>query len=152
MNYRKLTALLKRFCADRFGEIRVKHSKSFAYFYSSDTITYTTDFGAQADKILDFKEYLFQTFGLDLTDDKLFFIFSFLHEVGHYMTMDGMSDEELVLEVCLRKLIESKEDNDKIADQAYYNLPSEKLANEWANEYFTEHFDELMKYFEDLEI
>ena len=67
------------------------------------------------------------------------------------MTMDSMSNKELTLDLILRKAIHLQKDEEK-ANNAYYNLPSEKLANEWANEYFTENYFTIMKYFEDLEI
>lgn len=150
MNNRKISVLVKKF-VKQFGEIRIARDDSFAYFYSEDKITYTTDFTKDAPQVESLKGYLFQTFHLEFQDEKEFFIFSLLHEIGHYLTMDTLTEKELLTEILLREAIKLQKDEGK-ADTAYYNLPSEKLANEWANEYFTENYIELMEYFEDLEI
>lgn len=150
MNNRQISTLVKKF-VKQFGEIHIARDDSFAYFYSEDKITYTTDFTTEAPKIESFKAYLFQTFGLEFQSEKEFFIFSLLHEIGHAMTMDSMSNKELTLDLILRKAIHLQKDEEK-ANKAYYNLPSEKLANEWANEYYTENYFTIMSYFEDLEI
>ena len=146
MTNKQISALVKKFC-QQFGDLRVARDSEFAYFYSEDLISYTTNFTHNADKVEAFKNHIYQTYDIDLDDDKAFFIFSLLHEIGHYMTMDTMSQKELIVEVSVRKLLQERIE---MEENIYFKLPSEVLANDWASDYYLSHFNEIFDFFEDL--
>lgn len=96
------------------------------------------DFDSKADE--NFRQYISKTYGVDMT--KYDFIFSLLHEIGHYMTIEQV---DIQAENLLREIIFQREEDD---GNAYFNLESERLANDWAYWYFTSCFDECKRFTE----
>ena len=65
-------------------------------------------------------------------------LLSFFHEVGHEMTMDNFSDEELEEDRNQRNAIAAEEDPDYFT---YFNLPVEKAATEWGVNFIIQNQD-----------
>ena len=110
--------------------IKIKCGDRFIYWNDgvNEVINYSVEsFDKKSEK--EFDNYIEKTYGVDMS--KYSFIFSLLHEVGHYMTIEQVDVEN---ENLLRQLIQD--------NNAYFNLESEKLANDWAYWYFTSCFDE----------
>ena len=148
MRVSQVNRLVKNFC-EEFGNVKVARDSEFAYYYFEDKITYTLNFTHNGEKVKAFKEHIYTTYNIDLDDEKDFFLFSLLHEIGHYMTMDTMEQEDLIVEVAIRKLLQEKVE---MEDNIYFKLPSEVLANDWAADYFMEHYEEVREHFKDLVI
>lgn len=114
--------------------INIKCGDRFIYWNdgTNEVINYAIDsFDKESEK--EFNDYIEKTYGVDMS--KYSFIFSLLHEVGHYMTIEQVDVEN---ENLLRQII--KDNN------AYFNLESERLANDWAYWYFTSCYNECKRF------
>lgn len=114
--------------------IKIKCGDRFIYWNdgTNEVINYAVDsFDKESEK--EFNNYIEKTYGVDMS--KYGFIFSLLHEVGHYMTIEQVDVEN---ENLLRQLIQD--------NSAYFNLESEKLANDWAFWYFTSCYSECKRF------
>lgn len=131
--------IVYKFLSQFDEEIQVEEDTEFAYYYVKSLITYPTGFGfglPSKERYL-FKSHILNDYGLDLSDETAYVVFSLLHEMGHHMTLDDMDDEDATNEIAMREVIHLIEDVDT-ANQAYFKLPSEVLANDWAYEHFSE--------------
>ena len=114
--------------------IKIKCGDRFIYWNdgTNEVINYSVEsFDKESEK--EFNNYIEKTYGVDMS--KYSFIFSLLHEVGHYMTIEQVDVEN---ENLLRQLIQD--------NSAYFNLESEKLANDWAFWYFTSCYNECKRF------
>lgn len=75
--------------------------------------------------------------------ENYFFVFSLLHEVGHFFTMAQFLDpDNLAFDLFMRLgVCEMEEDN-----QLYFLLPAEKAANEWAIDYISDHLEQCWEF------
>ena len=114
--------------------VTVKVDTEFSYYYDTDIITYCPYqfYPEQAEEFAGFVE---KTYNFDIRPH--YFMFSLLHEIGHSMTMDLLGANELQTEAFLRELIHASDE--KLGNEMYFNLPSERMANKWAVEYFNDH-------------
>ncbi len=64
-----------------------------------------------------------------------YFLFSLLHEVGHHMTIKNMTEEDLNYETFCRNALSYADGTPEEINEAYFNLPAEILATEWALNY-----------------
>lgn len=64
-----------------------------------------------------------------------YFLFSLLHEVGHHMTIKDITEEDLNYEIFCRNVLHCADNSPEEINEAYFNLPAEILATEWALEY-----------------
>lgn len=114
--------------------IKIKCGDRFIYWNdgTNEIINYSVEsFDKESEK--EFYNYIEKTYGVNM--GKYGFIFSLLHEVGHYMTIEQVDVEN---ENLLRQLIQD--------NSAYFNLKSEKLANDWAFWYFTSCYNECKRF------
>lgn len=135
---KKLNKVIKKQLAP-FGIDKVLMETEFAY-YADNTIAYTpviNDYQGQA--FINFIERRF-----DFTTKMPFMLF-LLHEVGHHVANENIIDD--VAEFCDREReridnamesIETEEELEKI-NEAYFNLPDEIMASQWAVNYMKKH-------------
>ena len=64
-----------------------------------------------------------------------YFLFSLLHEVGHHYTLGDLTEEDLEYETFCREVLSYSDDAPKEVNEAYFNLPAEILATQWALTY-----------------
>ena len=122
--------------------IPIKCGERFIYWNDgiNEVVNFTIeDFDPEIDEI--FRQYITETYGVDMK--KYDFIFSLLHEIGHYMTIEQV---DIISENYLRELIHQTETDLTKIQYAYFNLESERLANDWAYWYFTSCFDECKRF------
>ena len=66
-------------------------------------------------------------------------IFSLLHEIGHYMTIDNFNDEDLETDLFMRNMIQMMDEEKQ--GEMYINLPMEDAATSWALEFIKNNFE-----------
>lgn len=131
---------LTKYCK-KFGIKKVKCGEEFAYFPTNRLINYTlliykTDF--QFINLVNTK--------YNANIEPWYFIFCLLHEVGHHMTMDELTNEDLLNDLFLRQVvIPSIKDEDR-KGKAYINLTAEDLATTWALDYIDTHLKECFEF------
>lgn len=119
----------------------------FSYWMDSEEITYGLVVTDYADKMM-------TTWVKDTFDFKIgnIFVFSILHELGHYFTEDDFTDEEMDADTELKETLEdgltklrrrSKEYNELY--QSYFGLPTEYSATKWAVDWIRENRKEANK-------
>ena len=117
-------------------ELSVELDDEFAYFYVTSTITFGINSPKEGKEM--FQNHIKSTYGLDISNEEDYQLFSLLHEIGHHFTMDDMEDEDAENELLMRNLIHCIDD-ETTAQETYFNLPSEILANDWAFDNFNEY-------------
>lgn len=132
MKYDTLEKNISKF-ARKFGVKRAYCTKEFAYYDEAQIMTFTF---TRYDDDIDFINHIEQTYEIE-DFEPWYFIFSVLHEIGHHMTLNQMTEEEYQSDLLIRQLITNNE--------AYFNLKAEQLANDWAINYLSEHFEDCWK-------
>ena len=87
------------------------------------------------------------------------FLLSIFHEIGHHMTWDEFSDEEIdngfAAKEIIDKIIDEAEEDDEetIARENYnyFNLPEERAATEWGINYIKTHAEEVANFWRKLQ-
>lgn len=134
-----------------FGISKVELGTEFAYWYISESITFKLDY-SKVDKWFD--EFVQTKFHLLNYD---WFMFSFLHEIGHHKTIDTISTG-------LQTRIDRKKDRyekimnfkfikwyicptfiKKKLENKYFQLYDEMKASRWAVKYYRTHTKEIAK-------
>ena len=121
------------------GLVTIDENDEFAYYYDDCLIevAWPEDENPENEGMKDlFITYIKAQYNIDLSDEADYFVFSFLHELGHHMTMDYLTKEELLRELVLRRVIQLL--GTEKTNRLYYNLPSEVAANDFASEWFNE--------------
>lgn len=93
-----------------------------------------------------FKEYILKTFNVNIEN---IFMISLLHEVGHHFTIYNFSAPELKKAHKEKEKIEkelNKADND-LTFSRYFDINIEKVATEWAINYYLSHQARCEKFF-----
>jgi hypothetical protein len=121
--------------------IRVSHGERFIYFCQDEieVINYTTLDNTPREKVI-FSNYIQNMYGIDMK--KYYFTYSLLHEIGHYFTIE---DVDIEYENMIREILRNSTSAN--TDIAYFNLPSEQLANDYASIFF-EQYPEIVDYFQ----
>ena len=132
MKYDTLERNITKFVR-KFGIKRAYCTQEFAYYDNFEVITFT--FTRYEDDI-DLINYIEKTYEVEDLEP-WYFIYSILHEIGHHMTLNKLTKEEYEEENLFRQIITDNE--------AYFNLKAEKLANDWAINYLSEHFEDCWK-------
>lgn len=114
-------------------EINVVLDDEFAYDYATSTVLYGINLPEDGKACV--VKYIKETYDLDLSDDEDYDLFALLHEIGHHFTMDDLEDEDAEQELLMRNLIALIDDT-MVANETYFQLPSEMLANDWAFDHF----------------
>ena len=107
--------------------------KDFAYLPMSNTIAYSlmvTD--SSSDSFLTFVKKLFPEINADI------FLWSFLHEIGHYETTDDFDEYEYEEYYFLIN-------QEGLSNEFYYNLPIECAATIWAGEFMKNNTAEVQR-------
>lgn len=124
----------------QFGIKKATCTNEFAYLLSSETITYTVFYFDLDNTMI---ELVNEKYGVDITP--FYFIFSLLHEVGHHMTMDDLTQEDFDNDMFCRQVIIPQITDKRECLEAYINLTAEDLATSWAIDYIDSHIKECAK-------
>lgn len=121
-----------------FGISRAVGADDYAYYYQSEMVTYRLTLH-DCDEA--YSDFIYERFGYEDTD---VFIISLLHEVGHHMTDDDITQN--VYDFCIKE-------KERIAEEIqhahgadwtklqyeYFQLPDEIMATAWAIDYAKKH-------------
>ena len=109
--------------------------EDFSYYFGEDKIEFAVAVGPSHEHFMaHFKEL-----APEIECDP--FLISLLHELGHHETLYEMDDDDADMSTWAKIELENKlgetDDPQKIKylHDAYYNLPDEKLATDWAIDY-----------------
>lgn len=70
-------------------------------------------------------------------------IWTILHEVGHFVTIDEISDEDYETSLSIKAYLSVVDiENDTTLQDEYFNTPTEWKATEWAIEWVVKNFDD----------
>ena len=117
-------------------DVNLDYDDDFAYDIEQNTIIIGLEEYPLANKY--FQQFLYE-YGLkylDIDDD----ILSFLHELGHMVTLKSFSQTELKL----FRFMKESDENDKDSQKKYYHywsVPDEFAANIWAINFINAHID-----------
>ena len=121
-----------------FGLTSAKLSNEFAFYPVSEVITYKLTWDYQDDWL---NEFVKERFNYDILYP---FVFTLLHEIGHYLANDEI--EGAILEFCEneKERIENEvktatDDYEKTLNWQYFSLPDEIMATQWAVNYSKTH-------------
>lgn len=128
---------IAKYCK-KFGIENVFCDKEFAYYSEKEAISYTI-FCYTTDET--FINAVNEKYNVDITNFS--FIFSLLHEIGHHMTIDELTEEDMENEIFARSIIPLLDDSERM--EAYMNLTAEDLATSWAIDYIDSHIEECIK-------
>lgn len=118
----------------KFGVKRAFCTDEFAYYDDLHIITFTF---AQYEDDVEFINHIQDTYEIENLEP-WFFVYCLLHEIGHHMTLNQLSESEYEQETIFRQVISD--------NQAYFNLKAEKLANDWAVDYLSNHTEDCWKF------
>lgn len=107
----------------------------FSFDPEDDRVYFSVIVAERADRL--FKEYVAKTFNYSIPN---IFMLSLLHEVGHFFTLYTFSKEEIKKARKVKKHIEKeleKNNSDEVYSR-YFDLSIEKVATEWAINYYKE--------------
>jgi len=89
---------------------------------------------------------VFRTLGMTTNFDII--TLSFLHELGHFATLDTMTEKAYAKDIFIRESVIAYIEDDHDRNITYWNLKSEKMANEWVVD-FCETYPEIVQDLED---
>jgi hypothetical protein len=141
MTTKTLDRKLSRF-ARRFGVSSVSYREHWVYNPANNTISYDIWSCPQDDE--KHIEFLNQRYNTDISP--WYFIFSFLHEVGHRVTLPTLSNSQEWFEIGSRLELLPLIKDDNLRDQLYWRLPAEDMANKWAISYILENQKKCWKF------
>lgn len=129
-----------------FEDIECFLAPEFAYYVGTNEISYSLIENSISDAA--FSEYLKIKYPNAPTINM--FVFSLLHELGHYLTLPSVSKKKFRKWKKRKKMLEKtvvNNDTDLFNLQlAYCNLPDEKIATEKAIELLIENYDYLKQF------
>lgn len=138
-----ITKMVRAYICD---DIRCHFNTEFAVV--DENVYYSLFVDERTDNI--WRAWLKDTYGDRFDDDFSTFVLSFLHEIGHYFTMDDFDDalEEkagLVIDFDVATDEEIVEKN-----HTYWELPIEKAATDWAIDFYNDYKEEMKIFYRDL--
>lgn len=145
----KLHRYARNFIKTHFDGLKVKQSNENSYEYKKDIIR----LNLRDDDDFGFLRHLRETHGCQKLNDKLM-LWTILHEVGHYMTQDDITEEEYAVDMATKAIcaVISKETAElKNVQNMYFDAPSEWHATEWAVEWVEDNYEEASKIAKELE-
>ena len=125
----------------KFGIDKVFCDKEFSYYPETDRISYTIIQYTTDDIII---QLINKKYNVDI--EPFYFIFSLLHEIGHHMTIDELTEEELQNDLICRQMVIPYIEDEIGQGKAYINLTAEDLATSWAIEYIDSHLKECFEF------
>lgn len=130
---------LTKYCK-KFGVSKVICDDEFSYSPNTEIVNYTV-FDFNTDDL--FIKLVNEKYGVNI--EPFYFIFSLLHEVGHHMTLEDLTEEEVMNDIFCRQVIIPQMENDEECMQAYINLTAEDMATSWAIDYIDTHIKECIE-------
>lgn len=121
---KSFSRFVAKWCEENGFYVSIRYGSDFAYFWANDTIRYSFVTVAYQDELM--KEFWFEH-GLKYECD--IFLMSLLHEIGHYKTEDEWSNAESNR---FAKMKTKCDADTKEGNFAYWNVPDELKATEWA--------------------
>lgn len=89
-----------------------------------------------------FLRHLRKVHKCEYTDDFPLVLWTLLHELGHYFTLDDIdTDEDLATRVLCSIVSSEVADRHEEVQDLYYNIPSEWVATEWAIDYIADNWE-----------
>lgn len=145
----KLNTICENFFAGLgYDEIECKLDTDFAYYHGSDLITYTLIELPFAE--IGLKGYLEKNY--PFMPKCSMFIFSLLHELGHYLTVDKIKRKKWLHCQKTKKILDRKvqkiyDDNIMIEKQMFYcTIYDERIATKKAVNLLIENYDFIIEY------
>lgn len=138
----KITKLLNNFVKTIDKELFVEEDSDFAYYPSSNKITYSLVVSEKDNA--DFMQSV-EFFNPSVKCD--IFLWSILHEIGHHKTIDELSEFDLEKS----ELIKFLAAGGAIPEKRYYECPDERAATGWAVQYAEFHTSILAEFWEKLQ-
>ena len=113
--------------------INVREGSDYCYFYETHKLQWGMIVNPKMDA--DFGQFFYEYGVNNLKFDNVDIqVISFLHEVGHVMTIENFSEEEMLIDTM---------DKENLRDNfAYWSLPVELAANVWAINWINAHAGE----------
>jgi len=129
---------------------KAKIDLDFSYYHDKKIITWSPMVLEKADKyFIKFVNDKYENINADV------FLWSLLHEVGHHMTHDKWSDEDLKNFMTEKEHIENYINDDLSVGEEehiyelYFNVKDEQCATEWAAQYMIENQNEVFNFWND---
>ena len=127
------------------NKARRNERTSFCYDPNTRNIYYSV---YQRSEDASHTEWIKEKYGFDVSD--YVFLFAILHEVGHHMTLDQLTEEQMQMEDFTRRFLLPQMEEEgmpvEIINEVYYNLPAEDLANRWAFEYMAKNWKRCLQF------
>lgn len=124
----------------KFGIDKVFCDKEFSYYPETERISYTI-IQYTADDL--FTQLINEKY--DVNIEPFYFIFPLLHEVGHHMTTDELTEEELQTDLMCRQMVIPYIEDEVEQGKAYISLTAEDLATSWAIDYIRNNLEECVR-------
>ena len=139
----EITIFLDKWLEEHNFDLTTRFELEFGFYRDINIIAYSLLTTERTDRL--FTEY---ANSLGHTYNTGIFVLSFLHEVGHYMTDDEVSDEEYnFCELC-KNMMNNRCPDGNFSDtdiKYYFNLSIERRATQWAVDYINGHLYEVLK-------
>jgi hypothetical protein len=126
------------------ARIRAYIDEEYAYYNDTEIIRYPVTEDNYVNIV--WKRYLQKKFKVEPFS---MVVFSFLHEIGHYYTMDNFTDKEIKQYLKFSKNLSEKDVTEKTLIQ-YFDYPFERAATCWAVKYYKKNEKYLKKNFKPL--
>lgn len=105
--------------------------QDFCYYSETNTITFAPISMGELEQI--HIDWIMKKYERDYSDPFIYWLFSLLHEIGHAMTIEELTDEDWAFENEMREILANDWIDDDIeVSHIYFTLPAEILATEWA--------------------
>lgn len=140
---KSVTKLVRAYICD---DIRCHFNTEFAVV--DENVYYSLFQSEETDRI--WAAWLKDTYGRRYKKDFSTFVLSFLHEIGHYFTIDDYDD---AFDEKANLVIDFDADSDEEIvekNRAYWELPVEKAATDWAIDFYNSHREEMKIFYKDL--
>lgn len=142
--YEKINKILNKFLEP--FECEVCKDEDFAYYYTSNYITYTLVCSE-----IDNRCFMEKVHKIAPNLNCDIFLASFFHELGHHMTIEDLDEEELTYSEIMKKYINEWDFTREEANRFYMVLSDEDAATRWGCQYMIEHSAEVTKLWEELQ-
>lgn len=110
------------------ADVKVSFKKE-GYWYDNEKEAINVDLTDFDD--MGFMRHLREVHKCDFVDDYPLALWSILHEIGHYYTLDDVEEDDEDDRIALTLTTSEIANNKKVQDR-YFNMPSEWAATEWA--------------------
>lgn len=128
-------------------DIKCKFSTEFCIV--DNKLFYSLFVEEEVDK--DWVRWLKDTYGDRYDDDFSTFVLTFLHEVGHYFTLEDYDEEDYHKKVENFVIDYDTDTREEIVEKrrGYWDLEVEKAATDWAINFYNNHKEEMKNFYKD---